>query len=59
MFFNPIAHYLLPIANFYPIIIPAIVADNNEAKLPPITAFNPNSDNVFLWFGANDPIPPI
>jgi hypothetical protein len=45
--------------NDYPIIIPAIVADNNEAKLPPITAFNPNSDNVLRWLGANEPIPPI
>ena len=43
----------------YPIIIPAIVADKSEAKLPPITAFSPNSDNVLRWFGAKEPIPPI
>ncbi|RIA10726.1 hypothetical protein OE09_2600 [Flavobacteriaceae bacterium MAR_2010_72] len=31
----------------YPIIIPAIVADINEAIVPPIKAFIPNSDNSF------------
>jgi hypothetical protein len=32
----------------YPNIIPAMVADNKEAKDPPKTAFKPNSDRVFL-----------
>ena len=36
-----------------------MVADNKEAKEPPRTAFIPNSDKVFLWPGAKDPMPPI
>jgi hypothetical protein len=43
----------------YPIIIPAIVAEINDAIVPPIKAFIPNFDNVFLCPGAKDPIPPI
>ncbi len=30
----------------YPIIIPAIVAESNEAIVPPMRAFIPNSDKV-------------
>ena len=44
---------------YYPSIIPAIVAENNEAIVPPINAFIPNSDKVFRCPGAKDPIPPI
>ena len=43
----------------YPIIIPAIVADNNEAIVPPISALSPNSESVLRCFGASEPIPPI
>lgn len=43
----------------YPIIVPAIVADNNDAKVPPKTAFRPNSERVLRWLGASAPIPPI
>ena len=42
-----------------PMIIPAMVADKSEAMEPPIKAFIPNSDNIFLCPGARDPIPPI
>lgn len=40
-------------------IIPAIVAERSEATVPPIRALIPNSDKVFLFPGAKDPIPPI
>lgn len=43
----------------YPIIIPAIVAESNDAIDPPNNAFNPKADSVFLCPGAKDPIPPI
>ena len=39
--------------------MPAIVADSSDARAPPINAFIPNSESVFLWFGASEPIPPI
>ena len=38
---------------------PAIVADNNDAKVPPKTAFKPNSERVLRWLGARAPMPPI
>lgn len=38
---------------------PISVADIKEAMLPPINAFTPNSDKVFLCPGANEPMPPI
>ena len=47
-----------PLTN-QPIIIPAIVADRREAIDPPIKAFIPNSDSIFLCPGAREPIPPI
>jgi hypothetical protein len=40
--FKPFSH--LP---NYPKIIPAIVADNNEAKDPPKTAFIPKEESTF------------
>ena len=39
--------------------MPAIVAESSDARAPPINAFIPNSESVFLWLGANEPIPPI
>ena len=38
-------------------IIPAIVAEINDAIEPPIKAFIPNSERTFLCPGAKDPIP--
>ncbi len=32
----------------YPMIIPAMVAERSDAREPPIKAFIPNSDRVFL-----------
>ena len=43
----------------YPSIIPAMVADRREARVPPSTARMPNSERVFRWPGAREPIPPI
>ena len=43
----------------YPIIIPAIVAEINEAIDPPIRAFMPNLESCVRCPGASDPIPPI
>ena len=36
-----------------------MVAEIRDAILPPIRAFIPNLDKVFLCPGAKDPIPPI
>ena len=36
-----------------------MVAEINDAILPPISAFIPNLDKVFRCPGAKDPIPPI
>ena len=44
---------------YYPIIIPAIVAEINEAMVPPIKAFIQNLESVLRCPGAKDPIPPI
>ena len=44
---------------FYPIIIPAIVADIKEAIVPPIKALIPNLDKFLRCPGAKEPIPPI
>ena len=36
-----------------------MVAESNEAIVPPTKALNPNSDNIFLFDGAKEPMPPI
>ena len=48
-----------PSREFYPIIIPAIVAEINDAIEPPIKAFIPNLESVFRCPGAKEPMPPI
>lgn len=35
-----------------------MVADSNEAKVPPIKALIPSLDNIVLFPGASEPIPP-
>ena len=39
--------------------MPAIVADNKDANVPPITAKKPNFDKFSLCLGSRAPIPPI
>ena len=43
---------------FYPSIIPAIVADIKDTKVPPTTAFTPKSERFFRCDGANIPMSP-
>lgn len=57
--FGSFLQNLRPFNWCYPRIVPAMVADNREAKEPPKTALIPNSDNVFRCPGAREPIPPI